>query len=385
MRISFSPRRIVAVARKEWQELLRNSTSFLLTMIAPLILFFLFSFGMAADVKNVPMAILDEDKSTESRRLIETFTGARIFVIKKMITRFEDIDTIIRQGDIRLCVVIPPRFGDDIRRGRPVKIQAFVDGTFPSRAEISSGYLEGTIAEFGGGVLDRHFLRRLGPSYGSGTGLPVTVFDSPWFNTTFRGEDFTIPGVIAIILIFLPPTIVSISLSREKETGSILNMFCSPITKLEYMVGKAIPYTIMTYFNFILFLLSAIFIFQVPMRGNIFLLLGVSFIYVIIVISIGLLVAVLVRTQIAAILITSVLNLIPPFMYSGFLIPIVCMEDSAKETAYSLAPTYYISFLRKIMLKGVGVDYLARDIGALSLMALVYFALAVILFKKRLE
>jgi ABC-2 type transport system permease protein len=385
MRIAFSPRRIIAVARKEWQELLRNFTSFLLTIIAPLILFFLLSFGMTADVKNVPMAILDEDKSAESRRLIDIFAGARIFQIKEMITRYEDIDTIIRRGDIRLCVVIPPRFGEDIKKGKPVKLQAFIDGTFPSRAEMSSGYLEGTVAEFGGIALDKYFIKNFGPSYGSGTGMPVTVFENPWFNTTFRGEDFAVPGVIAIILIFLPPTIVSISLSREKETGSILNMFCSPITKLEYIVGKATPYIIMTYFNFILFLLGTIFIFKVPMRGSLLLLLIVSFIYVVVVIGIGILVAVLMKTQIAAILITSVLNLIPPFMYSGFFIPIVCMDESARETAYSLAPTYYISFIRKLMLKGVGIDYLMRDIVALALMAFGFFAISIVLFKKRLE
>ncbi len=381
----FSPRRVIAVVRKESQELMRNMMSLILSVVAPVILFFLFSFGMSLDVRNIPMAILDEDRSAESRRLIDAFASSNMFQIKKMLTKYDDIEDIIRRGEIRLCVLIPSRFGRDISRGMPTKLQALVDATYTNRAEMSAGYLEGTIAEFGGAVINTSFLKFFGPSYGSGTGMPITIYTAPWFNSTFRGEDFAVPGVIAIILIFLPPTIVSISLSKEKETGSILNMFCSPITKTEYILGKAIPYIIITYFNFILFLLFTIFIFHVPMRGSLLLLLGVSFIYVITVIGIGIFVAVLVKTQIAAILITAVLNLIPSFMYSGFMIPVVCMDPSAKETAYSIAPTYYISFIRKLMLKGVGMEYLSRDIIALALMALGYFLASILLFKKRLE
>jgi ABC-2 type transport system permease protein len=380
-----SPRRILAVVRKESQELMRNAMSLILSIVAPVILFFLFSFGMSLDVKNIPMAILDEDKSPESRRLIDAFASANIFDIRQMLTRYEDIDTVIRKGDIRLCVVIPYNFSEKMKEGLPVNLQAIVDATYTNRAEMSAGYMEGTIADFSGTKLSTAFLKYFGPTYGAGTGLPVSIYTAPWFNSTFRGEDFAVPGVIAIILIFLPPTIVSISLSKEKETGSILNMFCSPITKTEYILGKAIPYIVITYFNFILFLLFTIFIFHVPMRGSLLLLMGVSLLYVITVIGLGILVAVLVRTQIAAILITSVLNLIPSFMYSGFMMPVVCMDPSAKETAYSIAPTYYISFIRKLMLKGVGMDYLYRDVAAIALMAFGYFFLSIVLFKKRLE
>jgi ABC-type multidrug transport system permease subunit len=341
---------------------------------------------MSLDVRNIPMAILDEDRSSESRRLIDAFASSNMFQIKKMLSRYDDLEDIIRRGEIRLCVVIPPRFGQDIKRGMPTKLQALVDATYTNRAEMSAGYLEGTIAEFGGAVLNICFLKYFGPSYGTGTGgMPISIYTSPWFNSTFRGEDFAVPGVIAIILIFLPPTIVAISLSKEKETGSILNMFCSPIKKAEYIIGKAIPYIVITYFNFILFLLFTVFIFQVPMRGSLLLLLGVSLIYVITVIGLGIFVAVLVKSQIAAILITAVVNLIPSFMYSGFMIPVVCMDPSAKETAYSIAPTYYISFIRKLMLKGVGMEYLSREVLALALMAFGYFFLSIVLFKKRLE
>jgi ABC-2 type transport system permease protein len=379
-----SPRRIKAVAVKELQELMRNAMSFILAIVAPLILYFLFAFGMPLDVKNIPMAVLDEDKSAESRKLIDTFESANIFTIKRMVQKFDDIDTIMKRGEIRLCVVVPSRFAEKLQKGIPQTIYGYVDATYPNRAQMIGGYFEGTIADYNDRNLSVFFLKVLGPSYGTGTGMPVSTFISPWFNPTFRSEDFIVPGVIAIILIFLPPTIAAISLSKEKETGSILNMFCSPISKTEYLIGKSLPYIALTYCNFLLFLALTIFLFKVPMRGDLSLLLGVSFIYVVVVIGLGILVAVLVRTQIAAILITAIVNLIPTFMYSGFMNPIICMDESGKETAYSLPPTYYISFIRKIMLKGVGMEYLWIEILVLSLMALSFYLLAIVLFKKKL-
>ncbi len=161
-------------------------------------------------------------------------------------------------------------------------------------------------------------------------------------------------------------------------------MFCSPISKTEYLIGKSLPYIALTYCNFLLFLGLTVFLFKVPLRGDLTLLLCVSFIYVVIVIGLGILVAVLVRTQIAAILITAIVNLIPTFMYSGFMNPIICMDDSGRETAYTLPSTYYISFIRKIMLKGVGTEYLWTEILMLSLMALSFYLVSIVLFKKKL-
>lgn len=382
---SFSPKRLFAVTKKESQEMMRNWLSLMLSIVAPIILYFLFAYGMPLDVKNIPMAVLDEDKSPESRRLIDTFVSGKVFKVMKLIQRFEDIDPIMRRGDIRLCLVIPPEFSKTNKKGKPQQLMAVVDAIYTNRASMSSGYADSTIAAFNQEQLGIFFLKELGPSYGAGTGLPVDLYISPWFNPTFRSEDFVVPGVIAVILVFLPPTIMAISISREKETGSILNMFCSPVTKTEFIIGKAIPYIAITYFNFLLFLGFTVFIFMVPLRGSLALLCAVSFIYVVAVVGIGVIVAVLVRTQIAAILITAVANLIPSFMYSGFMLPVICMEDSARQTAYSIPPTYYISFIRKLMLKGVGIEFLGHDILALGIMAFVLFAVSIILFKKKLD
>ncbi|MDQ7823900.1 MAG: ABC transporter permease [Candidatus Eremiobacteraeota bacterium] len=380
----FSPRRMWAVTMKETQELVRNWMSCLLTIIAPIILYFLFAYGFPLEVKNIPIGVLDEDRTKTSRELIDTFSASKVFKIKQYIDRFEDIDTIIRQGKIRLVLVIPEKFEERIRQGMPQSVQVIIDAIYTSRAQMSGGYADTTVAAFSEKVFNDYFRKRFGPGQGAGSGMPVELFVSPWFNPTFRSEDFIIPGVIAIVLVFLPPTIMAISITKEKETGMILNMYCSPVTKTEFILGKAVPYTVLTYANCLLFIFLSVFLFGVPFRGNIPLMLGVSLLYVIVVIGIGVFVAVLVPTQIAGILITSIVNLVPTFMYSGFMLPIICMDQAGKETAYMLPPTYYIDFTRKLMLKGVGLEYLWEDIVVLSAMAVGLFVISIILFRKRL-
>jgi len=379
--MTFSLRRMLAVTKKEFQELVRNWMSFLLSIIAPIALFFLFAYGMPLDVKNIPMAVFDEDKTPQSRKLVDAFAQSGVFKVVRFIEKYGEMERLLRLGEVRVCVVIPQDYGRKISRGRPQSIQALVDATYPNRAAIIGGYLDSTLAAVNEGILKNYFEKRFGAGTG---GFPVVLSTSPWFNPTLRSEDFIVPGVIAIILIFLPPLIAAISLSKEKETGSILNMYCSPLSKAEYLLGKALPYIAITSFNFVLFLLFTVFIFRVPLRGDIFLLSGVSLLYVVTVIGIGIFIAVLVNTQIAAILICAVATLIPSFMYSGFMLPVICMEQSARQTAMMIPTTYYIGFIRKLMIKGVGLQYLWTDILTLAGIALLLYTFSIILFKKRL-
>lgn len=381
----FSPRRMFAVTKKEFQELIRNWMGFLLSIIAPVILFFLFAYGMPLDVKNIPMAVMDEDKSEYSRRFIDLFKNSKIFEIKQYAEDYKTADNIIRAGNIRVCLIIPLNFAKKIHEGRPQSVQALVDATYTNRASIIGGYIEAVIASFNEEILSRFFAKHGAGHAKEKNGMPVDIYISPWFNPSMRSDDFIVPGVIGIILIFLPPIIAAISLSKEKETGSILNMYCSPISKTEYILGKAVPYIALTFFNFFLYLIFTMTIFRVPLRGDPVLLIVVSLIYIITIIGIGFFIATLVNTQIAAILIVAVVTLIPSFMYSGFMLPVICMDKNAQAIAQSIPPTYYIDFIRKLMLKGVGINYLARDIIALIIIGVILYALAIAVFKKRLE
>lgn len=385
-----SLRRMFAVTKKEFQELIRNPMGFLLSILAPVILFFLFAYGMPLDVKNIPMAVFDQDKTEYSRKFVDLFKNSKIFEIKRYVENYKEADNIMRAGNIRVCLVIPPNFGKNIRENRPQNIQAIADATYTNRASIIGGYIDATVASFNEDILGKFFTKRFGALAGGAaggkgsSGMPVDIYISPWFNPTMRSEYFIVPGVIGIILIFLPPIIAAISLSKEKETGSILNMYCSPVSKSEYIFGKAMPYIGLTFFNFFLYLIFTITIFKVPLRGDPLLLIFVSLIYIITIIGIGFFVAVLVNTQIAAILIVSVISLIPSFMYSGFMLPVICMDKNARASAQSIPPTYYIDFTRKLMLKGVGLNYLLTDIIALIAMGVILYGLTIVMFKKKL-
>ncbi|NQT23012.1 MAG: ABC transporter permease, partial [Candidatus Omnitrophica bacterium] len=199
-----------------------------------------------------------------------------------------------------------------------------------------------------------------------------------------RSEDFIVPGIVAIVMMFFPPLVATISLAKEKETGSILNMFCSSVTKSEYLLGKMVPYVIISYANALIFIALSIFLFKVPMRGSLFLLVSSSAFFVASAVALGLLVAVLVNTQIAAILITSILTLTPSFLYSGFMVPVSNVGKEGKYMAYMFPATYYIDLTRKIMVKGAQFVNLKFDIVIIIAFCLGLYFLSITLFKKRL-
>ena len=378
----FSARRFKAIAGKEFLELKRNKVFFMMTMLAPVVLFFLFAYGFPLDAKNITLGVVDFDDSALSRKLIDSFEGAtRLFHIKKIANNYPPIIRELDMGNIRAALIIPSDFSKKLKRSGPANVQAIVDGTYPNNANLIGGYMEAIVASFQDEILTKFLLKRYGSSAKADAPIDLTV--SAWYNSSFRSEDFIIPGIVAIVMMFFPPLVSAISLSKEKETGSILNMYCSSMTKTEYLLGKMLPYMIISYINFLVFLGLSIFLFKVPMRGSFSVLLFFSAFYIASVIAIGLLVAVLVNTQVAAILITSIGTLTPAFLYSGFMVPISNLGKNAKAMAYIMPCTYYIDLIRKIMIKGAKFIYLKGDMLAIVLFAVGLYLVAINLFKKR--
>ena len=379
----FSIRRYIAVAKKETLELRRNKLFFLMTMLAPVILYFLFAFGFSLEAKNIPLGIVDLDKTELSRSLIDSFRAATdLFDIKKVVGTTHALDRELELNRIRAMVVIPAKFSKDLRSARPVTLQVIVDGVMTTYANIVGSYLEATIMAFQDRILGEFFLKKY-PEFGTG-GVAIDLEVSAWYNSAFRSEDFIVPAIAAIVMMFFPPLVGAISLAKEKETGSILNMFCSSITKAEYLLGKMTPYVVISYANTLLFIALSVFVFKVPMRGDLFLLVWVSVFFVASAVAIGLLVAVLVNTQIAAILITSIITLTPSFLYSGFMIPVSNVGAEGKYMAYMFPATYYIDLTRKIMVKGAQFVHLRFDIVIIIAFCFGLYLLCIALFKKRL-
>ncbi|MDP8261766.1 MAG: ABC transporter permease [Candidatus Ancaeobacter aquaticus] len=378
----FSLRRFNAVAKKEFLEIKRNKLFFVLTVLAPIILYFLFAYGFPLSSKHIPTGVVDLDKSAKSRMLIDTFSCATdLFNIKMVGSTYAPLEREMDLGNLRQIIVVPSGFSKDILRSKPVTVQVLIDGTYPNMANINSAYVEAIITAFRMQVLQEYFLKKLG-SQGA-VYMPIDVMVSGWYNPSFRSEDFILPGIIAMVLMFFPPMVGAVSLAKEKETGSILNMYCSRITKTEYLLGKMFPYVVISYINFALFFVLSIFLFNVPMRGSIVLVLIVSFFFVATAIAVGLLVAVLVSTQVAAILITTVVTLTPSFLYSGFMVPVQSISQNSRWMCYSLPATYYIDFMRKIMVKGATFAYVRLDTIAIIIFCIGIYVLCIKLFKKR--
>lgn len=379
----FSPRRFKAVAQKEFLELKRNKLFFLMTVLAPTILYFLFAFGFSLDARNIPIGVEDLDKSQLSRQLIDRFANATdLFRIKEITGEGHSLERDMDLDRIRAIIVIPADFTENIKKGKPSTLQVIVDGTNPVYSNTINTYIDSIISSFQMDVLGEFFTKH---GFGaSNSSTPIDLAVSAWYNSSFRSEDFIIPGVVAIIIMFFPPLVAAISLAREKETGSILNMYCSSITKSEYLLGKMTPYIAISYLNCLLFIALSIFLFHVPMRGSFLLLVASGFFYVASAVAIGLLVAVIVNTQIAAILLTSILTLTPAFMYSGFLVPLSSLGESAKIMAYMLPATFFIDITRKIMVKGASFANTRHDVLITVIFAISIYALCIKLFRKRL-
>jgi len=387
----FSFKSYLAVAKKEFLEMKRNRLFFSMTFIAPILFYLLFAYGFTLDVKGIPMAVVDFDKTAKSRELIDNFAHATdLFNIKLIVNNYPKSEKMMDQGQIRFILVIPANFSRDIQAGRNTDLQALIDGAYPSMASIIGDYVESVITNFSMQEVGLFLTTRPAQEEGGGSSssinlLPIDLSVSTWYNSAFRSQDFIVPAILALVLMFYPPIIGAISLAREKETGSILNMYCSSLGKVEYLFGKMTPYIIITYLNLVLFLVLTIFVFEVPMRGSVAVLLVTGIFYVATAVGIGLLVAVFVNTQIAAILLTFVVTVLPSFLYTGFFVPISNMPPDMQNMSLILAPTYFIDLARKVMVKGVDILVVKTDVIMTIVFCLVVYGLAVKFFKKRIK
>lgn len=380
----FSLRRYIAVAKKEFLELRRNVLFFLMTILAPMLFYFLFVFGFPLDAKNISIGVVDLDKTMASRELISSFENATdLFRVKFVTNDLAYADGEISKGNLRMVLTIPHDFGRKLTAGRPIALQGLIDGAYPNTASLVGANSDAVVSSFNYNTLYKFLLTRPGFEGGAVSFTPIDLSVSGWYNSSFRSEDFIIPAIIALVMVFFPPIVSAISLAREKETGSILNMYCSSLRKTEYLLGKMTPYIIISYINFVLFIVISVFGFNVPMRGSVLTLLFSGFFYVSAVIGIGLLIAVLVKSQVAAILITFVGTVMPAFLYSGFMVPMSSMDESARYSGYSLPTTYFMDIARKLMVKGSDIKYIWLDVVVTILFCLVIYILCIKFFKKR--
>jgi len=373
--------RVYAIIRKEMRELLRDPVYLSLIFIVPIALNLLFGYGLIIDVKNIPMLFYDLDRSALSREYMHSFTNSEYFRFVGLAKNYKEVDHVIRSGDVRVVVVIPPDFSRRLNEGRPAQVQFLVDGSFPWRAEVVKGYVS---------VINFLFNQKMVTEYLSKKGqaevvaFPISVEGRAWYNPALESKNFIIPGLLVTTLMFFPALLAALVVVREKESGTIFNLYCSPARPWEVVAGKAVPYITVAFISYIIIFLMSVMLFKVRFTGNFFVLTLGAILYISCTIGIGLFVSIISRTQVAAMIITFLITVIPAFLYSGFLSPLTSQDMTGQIVSRFIPATYFMGMVRGVYLKGLGFNYYVWDVATLMLYAAIVYTIAIASFKKRI-
>ena len=372
----FQLRRMASYLWRESLELRRDPIRLALSLAGSLILMIVIGYGINMDVNDLRFAVLDRDQTPLSRDYVRNLEGSRYFVERPPLRDYADLDRRMRAGEIALAIEIPPGFARDVARGRPVAIGAWVDGAMPNRAETIAGYMQG---------IHNHWLQeqaRRGPGTSSAAG-PVAIAVRYRYNPDVRSLPAMVPAVIPLLLMLIPAILTALSVVREKEMGSIVNLYVTPVTRTEFLLGKQIPYIGVAMVNFVLLLALARWLFRVPITGSILALSGSALLYVASSTAMGLVVSAFTRSQVAALFATAVLTILPANQFSGMINPVSSLEGLGRWIGEVYPTTYFIIVCRGTFSKGLGFADLGGDIAALAAAVPVLAMLGVALLRKQ--
>lgn len=371
---SFSLRRLLSYAKREALELLRDPIRLTLAMLGSVILMFVMGYGINMDVENLTFAVLDRDQTTTSRDYALNLAGSRYFIEHPPLRDYDDLDRRMRAGEISLAIEIPPGFARDLRRGTPVAIGAWIDGAMPSRAETVRGYVQGMHA---------HWLATQARQVlGSVTGQ-VVIETRFRYNPDIKSLVAMVPAVIPLLLMMIPSILTALSVVREKELGSIVNLYVTPTTRLEFLLGKQSSYVALAMLNFVLLTVLAVFVFRVPLKGSFPTLAAAALLYVIATTAMGLLISTFTRSQIAALFGTAILTLVPAIQFSGFIDPVSSLEGPGRVIGGIYPTTHFLTIARGTFSKALHFSDLRASFLPLLIAVPVLIGLSAVLLKKQ--
>ncbi len=377
--------RIRAVASKEWREILRDRLFFTMAFGVPLLIMLVLGYGLSLDVENIPFAVVDHDRSELSRDYIHRFSDSRYFDLVGYVDSARELDPLLADSRIRLALVIPDGFEQRLREERPSPVQALIDGMFPFRAQTTKGYLAAINAGVNRELLVDWLARKRGIGRERAAELvaPVRLEQRYLYNQAIESDWSMASGLMMLVLMVSPPFLTALGVVREKESGSIYNIYASTVSRGEFILGKLIPYVGVSCFNILVLWLVATRVFGAPFKGDPLFFFSASVVYVICTAGIGLLVSILVRTQVAAVLLTMVVTFIPSMLYSGLLVPVESMSRDAQIQASLFPPRHYLEIVWGSFLKGLGWSDLWQPVAILALYAVVLWTIGFLSFHKR--
>jgi ABC-2 type transport system permease protein/ribosome-dependent ATPase len=378
-------RRVATVASKEWRETLRDRMFFLLAFLLPILWITIFGYGLVQDVENIPFAVVDRDHSALSRDYLYRFIESRYFSFQGYLPSENEADALLQSGKIRAAIFVPEKFEERLLAGQPVGTQTLIDGTFPLRTDITKGYVIAINNAFSEERLVDYLSRRSGISVEQAEAQvrPIKLEVRYLYNEEVRSTWSMVPALVMFTLMLSSPLLTALGIVREKETGSIYNIYSSTVTRIEFLAGKLLPYVLISWVNALVLWVMATLWFGVPFKGNLLFFLAASLLFVLSGTGIGLLVSLLVRTQIAALLVTMVASMLPTILYSGLIVPVSSLSPGSQIQAHLFPGMYYTNIVRGTFLKGVGFEVLWVDVLALAVYAAVLRIVGYRLFTKR--
>ncbi|MWP50285.1 MULTISPECIES: ribosome-associated ATPase/putative transporter RbbA [unclassified Gilliamella] len=372
----FSFTRLIGCLWRETLELSRDPLRALLALLGSAILMLVMGYGITMDVEDLRFAVLDRDQSVISQNYTLNLSGSkRYFIERAPITDYNDMDARLRSNDIALAIEIPPNFGRDIQRGDRVDIAIWIDGAMPLRAETIKGYVQGMHLAW----LDEKVKEVTGKSSTSLANIETRYR----YNPDIKSLPSMVPAVIPILLLMIPSMLAALSVVREKEMGSIINLYVTPVTKAEFLLGKQVPYIVISMFSFLLLLFMAITIFGVPVKGSLFTLCLAAFAYCIISTGFGLLASTVTRSQIAVIFLTCVGTMLPAIQFSGLLNPVSSLEGGGRYIGEIYPTTHMLIIARGVFNKALDFMDLHNSIFILLVTIPIVLGASIFLLKKQ--
>jgi ABC-2 type transport system permease protein len=372
--------RLAAVAMKEIVQIRRDARSLIIVLIMPVILVLLFGYGVNLDLKHLPVYVYDQDGSQQSQDLLKRFQASEYFDIQRAVNTYADLSRAVDDGRAKMGVVIPWDFSQRLHDGRPAQVQALIDGTDDNTANVLIGYSQAVVQAYSADIqLD--WLRARGKV---SQAAPVGVETRTWYNEDLESSAFIVPGVLALVMSVIGSFLTSLTIAREWERGTMEQLVSTPVTPLEIMLGKLVPYFFIGMFDVIVCALTALYWFHVPFRGSFLTLVVSSAMFMVVVLSLGFFISVIAKNQLAASQMALLATFLPAFLLSGFLYAIEQMPVVLQWITRILPARYYVSLLKKVFLKGTPTSLLYADLVPLAVFAFLLALVATRSFHKRL-
>ncbi|WP_439232041.1 ribosome-associated ATPase/putative transporter RbbA [Klebsiella quasipneumoniae] len=375
-RQAFSLQRLFSYSRREALELRRDPVRSTLALLGTVILMFIMGYGISMDVEDLRFAVLDRDQTLSSQGWSQNIAGSRYFIEQAPLRSYDELDRRMRDGELAVAIEIPPNFGRDIARGTPVQIGVWVDGAMPNRAETVRGYVQAMHLAW----LQEMAARQSSPQ--RATSL-ISIETRYRYNPDVKSLPAIVPAVIPLLLMMIPAMLSALSVVREKELGSIINLYVTPTTRSEFLLGKQVPYIVLGMFNFFLLCALSVFVFGVSHKGSFLTLSLAALLYVTIATGLGLLISTFMKSQIAAIFGTAIITIIPATQFSGMIDPVASLEGPGRWIGQIYPTSHFLTIARGTFSKALNLSDLWGSFIPLLIAVPLVLGLSVLLLKKQ--